>query len=68
MALSPGGFTMKHTIRLANKLKRKRLTQSLITTKRRRLELKASRLSKEAARNVLEGKASVKADTKIILF
>ncbi|XP_062621019.1 uncharacterized protein LOC134282637 [Saccostrea cucullata] len=57
MALSPGNFTMKHTIRLANKLKRKRLMQSLPSTKRRRLELKAARLSKEAARNVLEGQS-----------
>ncbi|XP_061172640.1 uncharacterized protein LOC133191040 [Saccostrea echinata] len=57
MALSPGNFTMKHTIRLANKLKRKRLMQSLPTTKKRRLELKAARLSKEAARNVLEGQS-----------
>lgn len=55
MAVSPGRFTSKHTIWLANRLKKQRLKQSQPSCKRRRLELKAARLSKEAARNILEG-------------
>lgn len=57
MAVSPGRFTSKHTIWLANRLKKQRLKQSQPSCKRRRLGLKAARLSKEAARNILEGES-----------
>ncbi|XP_061174897.1 uncharacterized protein LOC133184042 [Saccostrea echinata] len=53
--LSPGTFTRKHTIKLANKLKRKRLLQRSSKYKRRRLELRANRSSRNAVKTVLEG-------------
>lgn len=49
---------MKHTVRLANKLKRKRLQLCQRSAKRRRLELKAERLAKDASQSVLEGMLS----------
>uniref|UniRef100_A0A8W8P0H3 Exonuclease domain-containing protein n=1 Tax=Magallana gigas TaxID=29159 RepID=A0A8W8P0H3_MAGGI len=53
--MSPGRFTVKYTTKLANSLKRKRLLQAQRSAKRRRLELKSERLSKDATHSVLEG-------------
>lgn len=53
--MSPGRFTVKYTTKLANALKRKRLLQAQRSAKRRRLELKSERLSKDATQSVLEG-------------
>uniref|UniRef100_K1P7T1 Mutator-like transposase domain-containing protein n=1 Tax=Magallana gigas TaxID=29159 RepID=K1P7T1_MAGGI len=55
LALSPGLFTTTHTVRLANKLKLKRLQQSQQSMKRRRLKLKSKKLSTDASQSVLEG-------------
>ncbi|XP_062566154.1 uncharacterized protein LOC134228511 [Saccostrea cucullata] len=53
--LSPGRFTEKLTSKLARKLKRQRLAQAQKSVKRRRLQLKNERTSKDATQSVLEG-------------
>ena len=53
--MSPGKFTEKYTTKLARKLKRQRLAQAQKSVKRRRLELKKTRISKQATQSVLEG-------------
>lgn len=54
--MSPGRFTVKYTTKLAQSLKRKQLRLAQRSAKRRRLELKNERLSKDATQSVLEGK------------
>lgn len=53
--LSPGRVTEKWTSKLARKLKRQRLAQAQRSVKRRRLELKNERSTKDASQSVLEG-------------
>ncbi|XP_061177704.1 uncharacterized protein LOC133186481 [Saccostrea echinata] len=53
--MSPGRFTIQYATKLAQSLKRKRLRQAQQSAKRRRLELKSERLSKDASQMVLEG-------------
>lgn len=48
-------FTEKWTSKLARKLKRQRLAQAQRSVKRRRLELKNERSTKDASQSVLEG-------------
>ena len=51
----PGKFTQKHAQKMANKLKKLRYRQSLVSSKRRRLELKFERSMKDSTQSVLEG-------------
>ena len=52
--MSPGKLTEKYTTKLARKLKRQRLAQAQNSVKRHRLELKKTRISKQATQSVLE--------------
>lgn len=53
--MSPGTYTIRHMRRKDRKMQRKRLRVGQPDVKRRRLELKAERQSKNASQSVLEG-------------
>lgn len=53
--MSPGTYTIRHMRRKDRKMQRKRLRVGHPDVKRRRLELKAERQSKNASQSVLEG-------------
>lgn len=53
--MSPGTYTIRHMRRKDRKMERKRLRVGQPDVKRRRLELKAERQSKNASQSVLEG-------------
>lgn len=54
-SVSPGTYTIRHMRRKDRKMQRKRLRVGQPDVKRRRLELKAERQSKNASQSVLEG-------------
>lgn len=54
-SVSPGGFTLKHALKMEKKWKNQRLRQGLFSSKRRRLELKSQRAMKNCTQSVLEG-------------
>ncbi|XP_056006937.1 DNA polymerase III PolC-type-like [Ostrea edulis] len=54
LSMSPGRYTIKRSRILQSKLKWKRLQQAKRSTKRRRLELKSERSTKDATQSVLE--------------